>query len=282
MNLWRRMQHWLQALFRKAQLDREMDEEMRSHIELRTRANLEVGMSPGEARYAALRSFGGMEQVKEVCRDLRGVSWIETFWQDARFGVRMLKRNPAVAMTAVGSLALGVTLNSAIFSLVDGLWLRSTSNAVVFGTKPVTIPLRLKVGALAFLYGCHLPAERKGSFLERFKEEEAILGVPIGTLRVCYSDGTAANIEIRYGLNVLEWKLGDKLLPYCYGAADSLGASTASMRVRDAAGNNAFFYASSWGNPHLAKEIARIELISGGTEATPFLLALTAWPEQGE
>ena len=64
-------------MFRKAKLDQEMDEEMRAHIELRTQANLAAGMCPEEARRSALRSFGGIEQVKEVCRDLRGVGWIK-------------------------------------------------------------------------------------------------------------------------------------------------------------------------------------------------------------
>jgi hypothetical protein len=77
----------LRFLLHKEQMNQDMDEEMRAHIELRTQANIAAGMSPEEARYAALRSFGGMEQVKEVCRDLRGVGWIETFGQDVRFGL---------------------------------------------------------------------------------------------------------------------------------------------------------------------------------------------------
>ncbi len=153
----------------------------------------------------------------------------------------------------------------------------AVSNAVVFATRPVTIPLRAKAGALAFLYGCHVPPERKAGFRERFKEKESILGVLIGTLRICYSDGTVAEFEIRYGLNVLEWKPGDKLLPYVYGASGFLGASTAGHPARDARRRDAFFYAACWGNPHPGKEIARMELVAAGTEAVPFLLGLTAW-----
>jgi putative ABC transport system permease protein len=125
MNLWQRIREDCRALFGKAKLDREMDEEMRAHIEMRTQANIVAGMSPEEARHAALRSFGGMEQIKEVCRDLRGVGWIETFLQDVRFGLRMLRRSPAFTGVAVLSLGLGITLSCAVFSYVDGIWLRS-------------------------------------------------------------------------------------------------------------------------------------------------------------
>lgn len=68
-----------------------MDDEMRSHLEQQTRENIEAGMEPEEARYAALRSFGGMEQIKGVCREQRGVGRIATFCQAARYGLRVLR-----------------------------------------------------------------------------------------------------------------------------------------------------------------------------------------------
>ena len=71
MKLWKKIWSGVRALFRKEHLDREMDEEMRSHIELRTQANIAAGMSPQQARYAALRSFGGMERVNDYSRRWR-------------------------------------------------------------------------------------------------------------------------------------------------------------------------------------------------------------------
>ncbi len=97
---------------------------MRSHIEMQTPENIDAGMKPDEARYAALRSFGGMEQVKEICRDLRGVGWIETLWRDARFGCRVLIRNWGFTAAAVLTLAIAIGANTAVFSFVDRVLLR--------------------------------------------------------------------------------------------------------------------------------------------------------------
>ena len=154
-------------------------------------------------------------------------------------------------------------------------------NAVAFEAQPISVPIQGKKGALAFLYGCHLPEELKGKFLDRFKQKEAILGVRIGSLRVRYADGTAESVELRYGLNVLAWRWGGKLLPYCYGAVGSLLASTANLRASAPSGRHAVFFACDWGNPHPNKEIRSIELVSANTEAIPFLLGMTAWPARG-
>ena len=93
---WLRKLHLrLRALFQKRKLDAEMDAEMRSHIEMQTQENLDAGMNPEEARYAALRQFGWVESIKETCRERRGVSWIEHLIQDFRYGLRCCARTPA-------------------------------------------------------------------------------------------------------------------------------------------------------------------------------------------
>src|SRR4051812_6074416 len=104
----------LRAWFRRGKLDTEMAEEMREHLERRTQANLDAGMSPDEARYAAQRQFGGVEQIKEVAREGRRLLWAEQTGRDFRLGVRNLAKTPGFATVAILSLGLGIGACTAV------------------------------------------------------------------------------------------------------------------------------------------------------------------------
>jgi macrolide transport system ATP-binding/permease protein len=114
----------LAAVFRRRRLEHDLDAELHSHLEMSVELNLRKGMSPADARREALRSFGGVEQTKEIYRDQRGLPLIETTWQDLRFGLRMLRRSPGFSVIAILCLTLGIGANAAVFSWVEGILFR--------------------------------------------------------------------------------------------------------------------------------------------------------------
>lgn len=124
----------LRNLWKKDSLDQNLDDELRSHIEMRADDNVTSGMAPKEAGYDAMKRFGNATLMKERTRSMDIFAWLESVWQDTRFGARSLRKSPGFTAVAILTLALGIGANTAIFSLFD---------AVLLESLPVHEPSRL-------------------------------------------------------------------------------------------------------------------------------------------
>lgn len=114
----------LRSLFRKTKSDNELNDELQFHLQSQIEVFTAQGMSHEEARHAALREVGGLQQIKEECQEMRRVNWAEHTLQDLRFAIRSYLKNPGFALVVVGTIALGIGVNAAIFSLVNGILLQ--------------------------------------------------------------------------------------------------------------------------------------------------------------
>jgi len=121
-----RLEHWwfklplrIKSIFRRRRVETELDEELQFHLEHKIEEGIAQGLSPKEARLAALRAMDGLEQRKEEMRDMRRIHWLTDFVDDVRYAIRSLRRTSALTAFVVITLALGIGMTSATFSMVD-------------------------------------------------------------------------------------------------------------------------------------------------------------------
>ena len=134
MRIWSPVRSWLRAVMRRSRLENEMDTELRFHIEAFAEDLVRSGVSREEALRRARIEFGGVERAKEECREARGVNFLDSLAQDLRFGLRMVRKNLGFTATAILALALGIGVNTTVFTAFDALALRP---------RPVKDPDRL-------------------------------------------------------------------------------------------------------------------------------------------
>ena len=136
-----RIEHWLRvarlrlrSVFLRSRVERELEEELQFHLECKIKEGIAGGLTPAEARRAALRAMDGLEQRKEEMRDMRHIHWLTDFADDLRYAFRSLRRTPGLALFVAAALALGIGMTSATYSMLD---------ALIFRPYPVPNPARV-------------------------------------------------------------------------------------------------------------------------------------------
>ena len=173
----------LRSLFHRQAADEELDEELRDHIEQKTRQYVAQGVPPQEARRCARLEMGGLEKGKEECRDARRITWLQDLVQDVHYGLRILRKSPGVTVVVVIALALGVGANTAIFSVVNGFLLRplavsSPEQITVLAIQQKDAP----VGSSGFSYPEFV------DFRQQANTFSDIFGIVLGTVQFTAND----------------------------------------------------------------------------------------------
>src|ERR1700739_2857176 len=158
--------NWLKQMFSRHRLYREFNEEIASHLEQRIEELTAPGMSRKEAPTAPRREFGNEQFIRKTTREAWGWRWLEDFMGDIRFGLRMVRKNPVLTIAAVLTVALGIGANTAIFTLLYGLVLRSLP------AREVTQLVRVGIASAAE------PTQEGGSYmpyrmLQALREEQS-------------------------------------------------------------------------------------------------------------
>ena len=184
----------LRSLLRWSEADRELDEELRDHLERKTEEYVAQGMTQEEARRRARLDLEGIEQTKEKCRDARGLNWIQDFIRDLRYGARMLRKSPGFTSVAVLTLALGIGANTAVFTVVNGVLLRpmpfpGADRLFLVSLTPRGGPFKWQPG----LADTDYPAFREQDWVF-----EQIASFSLGTMASLTGTGDPAQVPVSY------------------------------------------------------------------------------------